>query len=243
MKIALAQINPVKGAIATNISLHKKWIQSAIQKKATVIIFPELSITGYEPTLAEALATTPFDSRFNIFQQLSNQYQLMIGIGVPLKNSTGINISLLLFHPNQPRQIYAKKYLHPDELPFFENGQNDNLIIKNTTIGLAICYELSIPNHITDAHKKGAKLYLASVAKNQKGVQQAAGRLSSIAKNYSMPTLMVNCVGCCDDFEAIGQSAVWGAHGKLLGQLPANEEGLLIFNMDTEEVYSISKLG
>ena len=239
MKIALAQINPVKGAIATNVSLHKKWIQLAIQKKATVVIFPELSITGYEPTLAEALATTPHDSRFDIFQQLSNQHQLIIGIGVPLKNSTGINIGLLFFHPNQPRQVYAKRYLHADELPFFENGQNDNLLIKNTTIGLAICYELSIPNHVTDAHKKGAKLYLASVAKTQKGVQQATERLSSIAKNYNMPTLMVNCVGCCDDFEAVGQSAVWDSAGNLLGQLPEKTTGLLIFDTAVNKVYAV----
>jgi len=238
MKIALAQIKPIKGDISTNIRLHKNWIRLAIQEKAGVIIFPELSITGYEPFLAKELATTPSDVRFDDFQQLSNQHHLIIGIGVPLKSSSGIHIGLLLFHPNQPRQVYSKTYLHADELPFFEKGQNSDLVIQNTTIGLAICYELSIPAHIIDAHKKGAKIYLASVAKTEKGVQQAGKRLREIAKNYRMPTLMVNCVGFCDNFEAAGQSAVWDSDGNLLEKLGDKTEDLLIFDTEVQKVYT-----
>jgi len=239
MKIALAQIKPIKGDIPTNISLHKNWIHSAIREKVDLIIFPELSITGYEPTLAKKLATTPSDSRFEEFQQLSDQHQLIIGIGVPLKNQLGIHISLLLFHPNQARQVYAKKYLHADELPFFESGQNADLLIRNSHIGLAICYELAISAHISEAHKNGAKMYLASVTKTENGVQEARKRFNEIAKNYGIPTLMVNCVGDCDNFEAAGQSAVWDAEANLLGQLGKKQEGLLIFDAKDAKVYDI----
>jgi len=238
MKIALAQIKPIKGDISANIILHKQWIKLAIKGKADLIIFPELSLTGYEPTLAKKLATTPLAAPFTDFQQLSNQHQLIIGFGVPLKKQTGINISILLFHPNRPRQVYAKKYLHPDELPFFEKGHNAKYLIADTTIGLAICYELSIPAHINNAHKNGAKMYLASVAKTKKGVQAAGKRLSELAKNYQFPTLMVNSVGYCDNFEAAGQSAVWDAQGNLLEQLTDTEEGLLIYDTASGKIYS-----
>lgn len=238
MKIALAQIKPFKGDIAANIIQHKKWINLAIADKADLIIFPELSITGYEPTLAKDLATIPADSRFDDFQQLSNQHQLIIGIGAPIESDTCINISLLLFHPNQPRQVYSKKYLHVDELPFFESGQNEELLIETTDIALAICYELSVPDHFMDARRKGAKIYLASVAKTTTGVQAAGKRLKRIAATYSMFTLMVNSVGYCDNFESAGQSAIWEETGNLLGQLTNTTEGLLFFNTDTRKVYS-----
>ncbi len=238
MKIALAQIKPIKGDIAANIIQHKKWIHLAISNQANLIIFPELSITGYEPTLAANLATSPLDSRFDDFQKLSNQHKMIIGIGVPIQNDKGINISLILFHPNRPRQVYAKKYLHVDELPFFVGGQNEDILIRGTEIALAICYELSVPEHVVEATKNGAKMYLASVAKTENGVQNAGKRLSDIAKKHGIPTLMVNCVGFYDNFESTGQSAVWDKEGNLLGQLGNEEEGLLIFDNSDNIAYS-----
>lgn len=230
MKIALAQISPEKGNIVQNIQIHREWIQKAVNEEVNLIIFPELSITGYEPTLAKTLATPPSDNRFEIFQKLSNQHQIIIGIGAPVKRGANINIGLILFHPNQPRQVYNKKYLHEDELPFFESIQNQELLIRGTKIALAICYELSIPTHFNDAYKDGAKIYLASVAKTESGVQSSSKRMQEISIAYNIPTLMVNCIGFCDNFESAGQSAVWDDKGNLLGRLSNKEQGLLIFD-------------
>ena len=57
MKIALVQARPVKGDIEANIAAHKRLIGLAVLNGADMIIFPELSITGYEPELANELAT------------------------------------------------------------------------------------------------------------------------------------------------------------------------------------------
>ena len=51
MRICVAQSKPIKEDIVANIEQHKKFIHLAIYSKADVIVFPELSITGYEPTL------------------------------------------------------------------------------------------------------------------------------------------------------------------------------------------------
>jgi predicted amidohydrolase len=68
MKICVAQTKPVKGDIQANVENHKKIINLAINNGAGIIIFPELSITGYEPALAKALATDINDSRLDDFQ-------------------------------------------------------------------------------------------------------------------------------------------------------------------------------
>ncbi len=57
MKICLAQIKSIKGDVEENIIHHKGFIEKALTYDVDLIIFPELSITGYEPELANDLAT------------------------------------------------------------------------------------------------------------------------------------------------------------------------------------------
>src|ERR1051326_7458716 len=97
MKICVVQTRPVKGDIARNIVQHKKFIDSAIANGADIVIFPELSITGYEPTLAHKLATVENDRRFDVFQKIADTGNITIGIGVPTKHPPGIYISMVLF--------------------------------------------------------------------------------------------------------------------------------------------------
>ncbi|MFI5131108.1 MAG: nitrilase-related carbon-nitrogen hydrolase, partial [Chitinophagales bacterium] len=72
MKICVAQTRPIKGDVKSNINAHRKLIDLAINNKANSIIFPELSLTGYEPELAKDLATDKDDNRFNDFQEISD---------------------------------------------------------------------------------------------------------------------------------------------------------------------------
>jgi len=182
MKICVAQTRPLKGDIQSNIDRHKKLINLAVSKGAEAVFFPELSLTGYEPELANELATTQDDSRFDDFQKISDTKQIIIGVGVPTKNDKGICISMILFEPQKARQTYSKKYLHADEKAFFISGQNSTgLKGEKINIALAICYELSVPEHAENAFKSGAEIYLASVAKSANGVNQAIKRLSEIA--------------------------------------------------------------
>ena len=80
MKIAIAQIQPAKGDILANIASHKQMIARALVHQSDCIFFPELSITGYEPTLADSLATDVDDMLFDGFQQLSDRGNITIGI-------------------------------------------------------------------------------------------------------------------------------------------------------------------
>lgn len=57
MKICVAHTRPVAGDIQSNIESHKKLLDLAIAHAAGMVIFPELSLTGYEPKLAKELAT------------------------------------------------------------------------------------------------------------------------------------------------------------------------------------------
>ncbi|HSD09144.1 carbon-nitrogen hydrolase family protein [Flavobacterium sp.] len=237
MKISVAQTRPIKGNISANIDAHKKLIQLAISNKADAIFFPELSITGYEPELVKDLATNQDDPIFDDFQKISDENKITIGIGVPTNTSLGIQISMIIFQPNQARQTYSKQKLHSDEFPYFIAGDKQIILgVNNKNIGLSICYESMQFDHAEHATSLGADIYLVSVAKTQEGVNNAESHYPLIATKFGMPILMSNCVGFCDNFESVGQSAVWSKDGQLLNQLDDQLEGILIFDTESEEV-------
>ena len=64
MRICLAQIQSEKGNILKNIQSHQIFVERAIKLNSDLIVFPELSITNYEPELANELATDIKDSIF-----------------------------------------------------------------------------------------------------------------------------------------------------------------------------------
>ena len=237
MRICVVQLKPVRGDIARNIVRHKQFIDVATANGADIVIFPELSITGYEPTLARELATVKDDCRFDDFQNLADSRRITIGIGVPTRDAAGNYISMVLFRPHSSRETYSKKYIHADEEAFFSSGESSIDVIGNDAdISLAICYELSVPEHSANAFKRGSRIYIASVAKTADGVEKAIRTLSGIAGTYSMTVLMSNCVGHCDNFEAAGRTSIWNNKGVLLGQLDETGEGVLILDTETQEL-------
>ena len=240
MKISVVQIRPIKGDVVANSEKHKKLIERAIFYKADALFFSELSLTGYEPELAKDLATTQDDKIFDNFQEISNNTNITIGLGMPIKTISGIQISMIIFQPQSFRQTYSKQELHSDEFPYFVSGEEQLIItVGNKKIAPAICYESLQTSHSDNAHKLGAEIYVASVAKSQSGIDKAMIHYPAVAKKFSIPVLISNCVGYCDDFESSGQSAIWTKRGELAAQLDSSSEGLLIFDTETEEVITL----
>ena len=82
--------------------------------------------------------------------------------------------------------------------------------------------------------KEGATIYIASVAKPQKGIEKAVSHFKKLSSEYQTPILMVNNVGYCDNFKSMGQSAVWDKKGNLMKQLDDRSEGMIV--VDTKKM-------
>jgi len=240
VKIALVQTKPVKGNIVFNMADHKRMIHLALRHGAELILFPELSVTGYEPELAKELAIDYDDPLLNDFQSLSDNNNCVIAVGMPTQHSAGLCISLIFFQPGQPRKLYSKKFLHADEEPFFTAGMQFPVMnIKGQNISPAICYELSVPEHAATAHDSGGQIYLVSVAKTVKGMDHAIERLTTVSKEYSMTVVLANCVGHCDNADCGGRSSAWNNKGQLIGQLNEAEEGILLVDTSLEKTFTL----
>ena len=61
--IAAAQSGSIKGDIQANIQTHVEFMRVAAEYLVDVIIFPELSLTGFEPEIAQDCAITINDER------------------------------------------------------------------------------------------------------------------------------------------------------------------------------------
>ena len=101
MKICIAQIKPFKGDIDKNVQSHLKLIDLAVSNGADSIVFPELSLTSYEPKLSKELATNQDDKRLNSFQTISDTKRITIGVGLPTISNSGVQISMVIFSTEQ----------------------------------------------------------------------------------------------------------------------------------------------
>ncbi len=211
-------------------------IEMAIRSNSDLIVFPELSITGYEPKLAKKLAADLNDPRFDVFQELADINELVIAVGAPIKADNGITISMLIFRPDQKRSIYSKQILHEDEFPYFVSGTDQPFLeVKGLKIGMGICYETLQPEHIVNAVENGADIYIASVSKPERGVDKAYLHFPAVAEEFGISILMANSVGYCDKFMSHGHSSAWDISGNLCGQLDEKDQGVLIYDTTFEK--------
>ncbi len=231
MKIALAQTNPIIGDVQRNIENHISLIEQARVYAPDMIIFPELSLTGYAPELAAELATELQNKPFELLQNLSNTTGISIGVGMPIRGGEGIRICLLWFRPQLPLQVFPKRYLHVDEEPFFVCGKEPfRLLREEPATALGICYEISVDAHFTEVRSSAAEIYIASVVKSVEGIAKAHQRLSNIAREIKVPVLMVNSIGHEDGAVSGGRSAAWNYRGELIAELEADKQGLLVID-------------
>jgi len=235
MIIAAAQYRSIRGDIIANRQRHIDFAIQAAKYQVNLLIFPELSLTGYEPSIANTLACDYDDQQLCQLAEAAHQLDMVIAVGMPIRCREGVQIGQISFLPDGRRLLYTKAYLHSDEILYFiAGGNNQDVIHRKERIAYSICYELSVRQHVLNAEARGASMYLASVAKDQAGVTKAVTTLTGYAKQHGLVVMMTNEVGEQEDFTAAGQSSAWSSDGTLLVQMNDYQEGLLI--LDTESL-------
>lgn len=229
MTLAAVQTRPVRRDPEANLSHHLRLAREAIERGAELILFPELSLTGYEPADAARLARPVDEWRMPALQRLADESKASIAVGVPVARHGGVTISLMLLQSARAPVVYAKRHLHADELPFFIPGSGPLLLAGPAgDVALAICYEISVPEHAAETVSRGARVYAASVAKTERGIESAHATLSETAKRHGVWTMVANCVGPSGDGLCGGRSAAWRPDGTQHGALGPDGEGVLV---------------
>lgn len=230
LKIAVAQFNPVRGDLKKNYEKHYSLIMAAVEDNVDVIVFPELSLTGYEPDLAKKLVFADKDRRLVPFQELAVKHNITIIVGAPVVGlGEKPQIGSFVISPDSPVFHYSKMHLHPGEDIYFEPGKTERVFqCQGQILGLAICADTGKPEHAQITSQAGATIYLSSVLITASGYDADTDRLKSYTKAHGMAVFMANFCGMSGGWNAIGKSAIWGEDGLMLSQASENEDALVI---------------
>lgn len=232
MIIAAAQTHPVQGALHDNLEEHFELIQMAAEQQVELILFPELSLSGYVREDGQRLSLTIYDACINILRDYAREYNMTIVAGAPAKIKSDLFIGSFILTNEGGVDIYTKQYLHEGEELYYHASFEHNPIIHvgQTSAALAICADIENPLHSADARKSGAQLYLASIFYTTKSMAGAHQKLSEYARKQNMNILMSNFCGQSYGMDAGGESAFWNSEGQLVAKLDGKRSGILVIN-------------
>lgn len=231
LRIAAAQSVSAPGDIAANVATHCTFIAQASACNVDVVVFPELSLCGYELSLLGACALRPDDEVLAPIRELATSKAISVIVGAPiLSPSNRLHIGAITFYPNGKSSIYCKQHLHPGEDRYASAGDSPcaPYPVGDEAIAIAICADTAHEIHPQTAAAAGASLYLASVLVSDAGYVTDAGNLARYAERYRMATLMANHGGPTGAYVSAGKSAFWSEQGRLIVAAPGAGQYLVI---------------
>jgi len=253
LNLALAQINTCLGDPQANLEKHLKLIEQARQSNADLLVFPELSLTGYVlQDLASAVAHHPTndDPIFRPLLEASRDLDLLVGF-VDEDRRHRFFIAAAYLSGGQVLHIHHKVYLPTyglfDEGRFFAWG--DAIRAFDTRfgrLGVLICEDFWHASPPYLLWLDGADLLLLTSASPGRGltteaVLESTRWVEHINRAYaSLFTIFVahaNRAGYEDGLNYWGGSTVFDPNGELLARAPYHEEALIVHQLDLNQLH------
>ncbi len=240
LALAVAQTCPRSGDIDANTEEHIRLAEVAAEQGARLVLFPELSLTGYELELAPALSYSEDDRRLSSLIDTAASHSITLVVGAPVRIATRLHIGAFIVHPDRTIALYTKQRLGafspadaidgtvpPPESSVFEPGDRDPLIRFDTgTAAVAVCADIGHAAHPRAAAERGAGVYLASMFVIPADLENDLAKLQSYAVQHSMVVALANFGAPTGGLPAAGHSSIWSATGELLVQLDAAGAGV-----------------
>nr|WP_315203023.1 carbon-nitrogen hydrolase family protein [uncultured Albidiferax sp.] len=233
LRIAAAQSISVPGDIAANVRIHLQFMAAAQQAGAELLVFPELSLSGYEPALLPGCVLQPTDTRLAPLQELARQARMAIVVGAPIASPDALrpHIGAITFWPDGSHRVYCKKHLHASEEVFATPGEpagNNQFALRGTPLALAICADAMHPPHAEQAATAGAALYIASSVVSVGGYAAEVAQLQQYARQFRMGVLLANQGGSTGGYVCAGRSSFWAPGGQLVVAAPGTGPALVV---------------
>ncbi len=234
--IAAAQCSSIKGDIRENIQRHCQFVARAKEHKANLVVFPELSLTGYEPTVAAVTAINTDDEILHPLVDLADELRVSIIAGCPIRSDQDKPfIGALIFQPDRHIEVYRKRFVFTTEQPYFI-ASNDSVVCScnGRRVAVAICADINNPLHAEAASKQNPAIYAAGVAMTPEDISRAESNMSKHAAQYDMMSLMANYASATGGYEIAGRSGIWDEAGNVVAQANGTGE-CLVLATDTDD--------
>ncbi len=236
LKIALAQINFLVGNIDANVNnIIKAAHHARDELGADLIVFPELTITGYPAE--DLLLRADFIAAANnaVYQLADSIAGITVVVGFPELDGDKLYNSAIVLHQGVTLACYRKQALPNygvfDEQRYFDAGNEPCVFEFNGTfIGLTICEDVW-QEGIIDANKQaGAEILLTLNASpfNAGKIHQREAIVCRQIKAAQIPLVYVNQVGGQDELIFDGASFVSDALGEIVFRAAEFEEQISV---------------
>ncbi len=251
MKAAIAQINSILGDLNKNIERHTDCCNKAIAEKADMIIFPELSLTGYSlKDINYDIAFNPYKSdKLKDLLKLSKKISIICGFVEEAENFAVYNSAILLEDgeiKGVHRKIYPPTYGIFEEFRYFSMG-TDCVPIESKfgKLGIMVCEDLwhmSVPYTMAMA---GAKILigiacsptrLAVNTESFKNYDVNSDHHKTYARILSSYLLFCNRVGFEDGVNFWGGSEIVDPSGNICVVAKIFDEDMIYSEISENEV-------
>jgi len=247
MKVALAQMAPILQDVKKNFLRHLELIEKAKDNQSDLIIFPELSLTGY--TLKDLVPETALnpneDALFAKMKLISKDISIVLGF-VEEKEKGNFFNSAAYFSKGEILHIHRKVFLPTygmfEEAKFFSQGKSFSAFqTPFGKTGLLICYDFLHYGADYVLFSQGADIIIVLSAAPGRGMNQSQTYSSShmwelmgetISRFSTTFLIYCNRVGFEDGKSFAGGSFIFNPEGKQLSRASYVDEDFLIQEID-----------
>jgi predicted amidohydrolase len=218
LSIAAAQPLCVAYDVEANARAHAAVVREA---GARVVVFPELSLTGYE---LDAPAVALDEPALEPLIATCRETGALALAGAPAAGAGGAeHIAMLAVDGAGVSVAYRKMCLGGDEPGRFSPGEAAAIEVDGWRLGLAICKDTRIPEQAAATAALGIDAYVAGVCERLEDAAVVCERASRIVAEHSVPVAIASFAGSTGGgyAPAAGGSAIWSADGALLAQAGA----------------------
>lgn len=246
MKLAIAQVAPKLGDLQANLDRTRGLVQDAVSAGAMLVVFPELSLSGYlSGDHDRHLALPATDHR--LAEAASNAGGAAVLLCFPEMDHGVTYNSAALFTAGELRHVHRKLIL-PNYHPFTERERfrsGNALRSFETPLGRAavlLCEDVIQPAFATIAVHDGAEVLLVPANSAHSLLAGVSNRehWHAITNFYARLTqcfvVFANRVGEEGPFRFWGGSRVLDPRGRIVAQAPQDKEELLLVDLDPEDV-------
>ncbi|MFI6154499.1 carbon-nitrogen hydrolase family protein [Kitasatospora sp. NPDC051170] len=231
--IAAAQFAPVAGDVKTNVRTASGLIRQAGAEGARVVVFPELALTGYEPTLvgaSPALWLSETDARLEPVREACRETGAVAVVNGPVLGAgarPGIT-SLVIGADGELLARYDKTHLYGVEAAAFEPGTTDGrFTLDGVRFALATCYDNRFPDIAERAAADGCTVYLASSALDADN--DSFDEVYPVrAREFGLYVVLADLVGTSEAGPCIGRSGAWNPAGERIADAGPDREGFAL---------------
>ncbi|MEU4475540.1 carbon-nitrogen hydrolase family protein [Micromonospora sp. NPDC023888] len=225
LRLAVAQPRCVPLDVAANARAHAAAVHAA---GARVVVFPELSLTGYE---LDAPVVPVDDPRLVPLVQACAETGTLALAGAPV---AGDHIAVLAVTGAGVTLAYRKMWLGDAEARRFRPGDAPAVLdVDGWRVGLAVCKDTGVPAHAERTAALGIDVYAAGVVESARDAAVTDQRAHRIATAQRVWVAVASFAGSTGGgfSDAAGRSAVWSPAGEVVaraGTEPGESVGVTV---------------